>query len=377
MGVRFCSQCGARPVSGAKFCAECGAQLAAPPAAASAGARQITLAGSAVLLVFLAAGLAIWTTILAPAGSRPAPAGPRGAPASARGPSAEGRPARVELPAEVKSFIADLAARAKDTPRDVDTWMKLAQVYARAAQLDRGYQDEAVGAFEHVLGLEPSNADALRGLANIHYDRDDHRKAIPVYEKYLALRPDDLSARTDLATMYLYAGDPDRAIATYEEVIRRNPSFLQAHYNLAVTYHGQGKDEAALKELEIARGLAPEEAARKQIDDMIASLRGEAKSPPSADGSRSPFQGAVEASLRAHPIMGPRIVRFEWSGPARGRVLVQSFPMEGMPPEVRDKFTTRLAGELRGAQAEHPVEGPVRIEIADVASGRVMAAITP
>ena len=333
----------------------------------------MTVAGSAALVVFLLAGLSIWTFILSPREPRPGPAGP--APRTAAQ-----APAKVELPGEVKTFIGDLAAKAKEKPEDVETWLKLGQVNARAAQLDPSYQAAALAAFEHVLELEPKNADALRGVANVLYDRDDHQKAIQAYEKYLALRPDDASARTDLATMYLYGGQPERAIATYQAVIKDNPSFLQAHYNLAVTYHGQGNDDGALKELETARGLATEESAKKQIDDMIASLKGGTAAPASAPATGQPppaFQGAVEQAFRASPIMGSRIVRFEWANPASGRVVVQNFPMEGMPQQVRDKFTARLQEEIRTAQGAHPVDGPVRVEIADAASGRVMATITP
>src|SRR5947209_8256547 len=303
MSVRFCAQCGTKAVAGAKFCTECGAPFAGHASASAASRWQLTTAGSAVLTLFLAAGLTVWTLILSPAGPRSGP----GAGAARPGP------------------------------------------------------------------------------ANLHYDRDDHAKAIPLFERYLTLRPDDPSARTDLATMYLYGGDAARAVATYKEVIKRNPSFLQAHYNLGVAYHGQGDDRAALDELEIARGLTSEDGVRKQINDMIAGLRGEGPAPegaaaaPPADGggARTPFQAAVEQAFRTHPIMGPRIVRFEWTTPGAGRVLVQNFPMEGMPPAVREKFTGRLADELRSAAGAHPVDGPVRVEIADLATGTVMVAVAP
>jgi len=85
----------------------------------------------------------------------------------------------------------------------------------------------------------------------------------------------------------------------------------------------------------------------------------------------------VEQAFRAHPIMGPRIVRFEWTAPAAGRVLVENFPMEGMPPAVREKFTARLGEAIRSARGAHPVEGSARIEIADVSSGTVMETLTP
>src|SRR5205814_10293662 len=55
----------------------------------------------------------------------------------------------------------------------------------------------------------------------------------------------------------------------------------------------------------------------------------------------------------------------------------QNFPMEGMPPAVREKFTGRLANELRSAAGAHPVDGPVRVEIADLATGTVMATVAP
>ena len=393
MPVRFCPQCGVKALPRARFCPECGAPLAPDESPAATGRWRITAAGTIVLLVFLSAGLTVWTFILFPGGPRPGPGGPSagrgGAPAAPAGVGDQAAAkSKVELPAEVKTFLADLAAKAKQNPHDVDTWLKLAQVNARAAQLDPTYQSDALVDFEHVLDLDPKNADALRGLANVHYDREDHQKAIPVYERYLALRPDDSSARTDLGTMYLYSGQPVRAVATYEEVIKQNPSFLQAHYNLAVTYHGQGNDTGALAELDVARRLATEEPVRKQIDDMMASLKGETPkgSPPrseataavpAGDGNRSPFQGAVEEAFRAHPIMGGRIVRFEWTAPGSGRVLVRDFPMEAMPAAVRDKFTARLEDQLRTARSSHPVDGAIRVEIADAGSGNVMATLSP
>ncbi len=382
MAVRFCAQCGTKVVAGANYCAECGTPLGTVGKAPPSARWQLTFAGSTALVLFLAAGLTVWTLILAPSTPRPGPGGARPRTAST-GPAVatEGHP-KIELPAEVKTFITDLSTKAKEKPRDADAWMKLAQVTARASQLDPAYQTDAIAAFEHVLDIDPQNAEALRGLANMHYDRDDHQKAIPAFEKYLTLRPDDPSAQTDLATMYLYGGQPERAIATYQAVIRDNPSFLQAHYNLAVTYHGQGNDAAALKELETARGLATDDPVRKQIDDMIASLKSppaggpaSPESPPAE--SRTPFQGAVEEAFRASPIMGSRIVRFEWSTPSSGKVMVRNFPMQGMPDDVREKFTARLAQEVRTAGQAHPVEGAVRLEITDAGSGAVMAAVTP
>jgi tetratricopeptide (TPR) repeat protein len=394
MPARFCPQCGTKVLAEARFCSACGASLDGK-ASPARGGFQVTAVGAGALGFFLLAGVAMWAAILSPTPPRPGPGataarpGAPGSTAAAETPEAQTRKA-IPIPAEVKSFIADLATKAKEKPKDVESWTKLALVNARAAQLDPAYAPDAIAAFNHVLELDPKHADALRGLANLHYDREDHAQAVPFFERYLALRPDDASARTDLGTMYLYAGDAPRAIKAYEEVIRRTPSFLQAHYNLAVALHREGRQEAALAELQTARGLATEEPVRKQIDDMITRMRdgGLATARPRPDGApagadspidtgRSPFQTAVEQAFRSHPIMGPRIARFAWTGGATGQVLMREFPMEAMPPAVREKFAARLAEELRSAQATHGVEGPVRIEIADVATGTIMATVTP
>ena len=379
MSRHLCPRCGVNVLPAAKFCSDCGV-----PLRGDVRPRwRPTAAGGGVLAFLVVAGLTIWTVILSPAPPRPGPSGPRpGLPSGAPVASQETDTQKpVALPAEVKKFIADLAAKARDAPDDAASWVRLAQVSLRAGQLDPSYYPEALGAFEHVLELDPRNAEALRGIANVHYERDQHKEAVAFFERYLALRPDDVAARTDLGTMYLYTGEPARAAAAYQEAIRKDPSFLQAHYNLAITYHRQGNDADALAELAAARPLAPDDGVRKQIDDLIAALHGRPAPPGGATTAaavpRTPFQAAVEQAFRDHPIMGPRIVRFEWSGPATGKVVVQNFPMEGMPPAVREKFAARLGQELRSAQDAHHVGEDVRVDIADAGSGVVMATVIP
>src|SRR5438128_4626325 len=276
MGARFCARCGTVARASTKFCAECGESLGGLPVRESPW--RLTAAGAAVLAVFLSAGLAIWTLILVPAQGR-APGGPRPAstpPAPGSRELPEGHPTvPLALPAEVKSFIADLATKAKEQPQDLDVWARLGQVEYRAAQLDPAYYPDALAAFEHVLETDPKHPDALHGAANVHYDREEHKEAIPLFERYLALRPDDPGPRPALGTMSLYGCEVGSAGATYKAVIQRNPSFVQAHYNLAVTYHQQGDDTGALAELKTARNVAGEDAVRAQIDEMIARLSGD------------------------------------------------------------------------------------------------------
>jgi cytochrome c-type biogenesis protein CcmH/NrfG len=386
MQPRFCHQCGAKAPAEGKFCSACGAPLAGGARPAGGGWR-LTGTGAGVLGGLILAGLAIWVVILSPSPPIPRPgesAAKGAAPTGGTSPSMPpDHPEVMEIPKEAKAFITELEAKAKERPDDAEAWKRLALVSARAAQIDPAYQDRAIAAFTRALEIAPRDPDVLRGAANLRYDRNEHREAIALFERYLALRPDDASARTDLGTMYFHAGDPDRAIVVYREVLAKDPSFLQAHYNLAITYHRKGDAKAALASLETARGLAKDDTVRTQIDQAIASVKGgagapagQAAPPPVASTAETPFQRQVEDAFRGHPIMGPKIVRFEWTSPAVGRVMLENFPMAAMPPEVREKFTTRLTDTLRNAAEANGVSGPARMELADASSGTVMATVT-
>jgi tetratricopeptide (TPR) repeat protein len=298
------------------------------------------LPGLVVLTVFLAAGLAIWVTVLRPtarvgtAPSRPAPP-PAGAAVPPDHPP-------MALPDEAKKFVASMVEKAKAAPNDVAAWTSLAQVQGRASEIDPSYRAQAVESFKHVLTLAPDNLDAIRGLGNLYYDQGDHSAAATQYERYLASKPDDPSVRTDLATTYLYQRQVDRAITAYQSVLADHPDFMQAHFNLALAYEAKGDRAKAFESLAKAKSLAPDEQTRTQIDRVRTQLEGAASArgplaaggaapdvgrpapaaaspggPPAAAsapaGAAAPgsFREAVEAALRAHQILGPKISRIE------------------------------------------------------------------
>lgn len=399
MPVRFCPECGTPTLPGAKFCAECGFALAGvggaapaptgPPAAAAPSAHwRPSALGGFVLAGFLIAGLGIWAAILTPDAPAPRP-GQVASAGGAAAPAATAPPA--ELPSEIRDMVAKLADSAKAKPEDLNLWTHLGEVYYRTSQFDPSYRPKALAAFDHVLERDPKHADAIRGKGNVYYDENDPKQAIPYFERFLEIHPDDSAVRTDLATMYLADGQQDRALALYRAVIADDPDFMQAHYNLAAALHGRGDAEGALAELRVARGLTQDEDIRQRIDELITRLSGTAPpvAPPAptapaarpaaatAPTSLTPFQAAVEDAFRSHEIMGPRIASIEWTGPGEARVSMRSFPMDAMPPMVREKFETRLRDTLETAEKEHPVDGDRSVTLVDEASGRVMATVRP
>jgi cytochrome c-type biogenesis protein CcmH/NrfG len=301
----------------------------------------------------------------------------------------------IAIPAEVKTFIDDLAKKASAAPNDVATWGRLAQVYYRTAQIDPSYYDKAKSAFGHVLEIDPKNTDALRGLGSVHFELEEPEDAIRIYTRYLAEKPDDLTVRTALGASYVSAGKFDKAVGILRDVIAKKPDTWPAHYYLGIALDQQGDTAAGLASVKHARELTTEDGVRAQMDDTIARMSGQpppsrtadAGGVPDATGAGeaaqplaadlTPFQSDVEKAFRGSQIMGPKIVRFEWPAPGAGRALMSNFPMAAMPEPVKQKFTQRLSDALRDAAKANPPGGSVQVEIADSASGEVMATVVP
>jgi cytochrome c-type biogenesis protein CcmH/NrfG len=379
MPARFCPQCGTSAAPNAKFCIECGAGLAAGAPSAGPSRWQMTSAGMTVLGFFLVGGLGIWAAVLSPEPPTPGPG--RGVPRASAAPGpqtaqtdlpADHPKVPIQIPAEVKTFIDDLQKKASAAPDDLATWGRLAQVYYRTAQVDPAYYDEAEKAFTHVLERDKKNVEALRGLGSIRFERDEPEQAIALYERYLAIKPDDQTVRTALGAAYVSAGELDKAIGIFRDVIAKKADAWPAHFYLGVALDQQGDRAAGLASVRRARELTTDEPVRRQIDETLARM---GAAPAAA--ALTPFQSDVEKALRAHQILGPRIVRFDWTSPGAARVVVQNFPMSGMPDAVKEKFTTRLADTLRDAAKTNPPGGAIKLEIADVGSGEVMATVVP
>jgi Flp pilus assembly protein TadD len=352
-----------------------------------------------VFSVLVLAGVGAWTQILAPKTRSGPPGSPTAGPTTATadaGTLPEGHP-QIALPADVKTFISDLAAEADRKPNDTTTWGRLSQVQYRAAQIDSSYYPAALKAFQHILEIEPDDPDAIRGIANVQYDLGNYQSALPHFERYLRLRPDDAGAQTDLATVRLHLGEVDRAIGEYRKIIAANPPFVQAHYNLGVALHQTGNDAEALAVFRKAREVATDASVRERIDRVIAQLQpaspeaaaaettpgapaapadgGRERAPGTVPASGSAFQQSVERFFRTHEIVGPKVVRVEWPGPLKARVVVSDFPMSAMPPFARTKFTSRITEALGTAKSESGTTGTAEAEIVDAASGSVMETV--
>ncbi len=351
------------------------------------------------------AGVGAWVRILSPkprSGPPGSPTPPAAIAGTAAAPDAlpEGHPPveQLALPNDIKKFIGDLVAETEKKPNDLAAWSRLSQVQYRAAQIDTSYQTAALTSFQRVLEIEPGNAEAIRGVANVQYDLGNYRDALPHFERVVAMKPDDVGAQTDLATVRMHLGDVERAIADYRRIIATNPELVQAHYNLGIALHQHGDDAGALAAFKGARDASTDGRVRERIAQAIAQLEGTplatasntvARPPDAGGGSPAPgaaaapatpgataFQQTIERFFRTHEIVGPKVAAIDWPGPTSARVVVRDFPMSAMPPFARTKFTARIRDALREAKSANSVSGVAVVEIVDGASDTVMERVT-
>jgi Flp pilus assembly protein TadD len=407
MANRFCAGCGARLLREANFCVECGERQ--PGTSTPRAGFSIPVSRYAPLLVVLAVvlvggGVVLYGTMnpkIPPVVPRPnSPAGAGGsasgaASGSASGPGGveggslpQGHPP-IEIPEQVKQTIRDMAKKAEAAPEDMEAWTRLAEVQYRAAQIEPSFLSEAATSYKHVLEHAPDNLDAIRALGNIAFDQEQSDTAVSYYQRYLKLKPDDLSVQTDLATMYLAAGKAEEAIQAYDAVLKTNPSFFQAQFNKAIAYRQLGQNDKMLAALEQSRTMAPDDAARTQVDQLLARAKGlpppaaapaaeppGAPQPAAAPAGGGTFQSDAEAVFRGNPILGPKVQRIEWSGPGSAKVYVAGFPMDQMGDDMRTMFTDRMRGRIKEKKDAHKVTETTTFELVDAAGGKVLTTIT-
>ena len=395
-------------MAGAKYCVECGISLVGPGAASPAsepGVKQtlrnmpITTAFVGVFLGILILGLlaAGWVMLRKPADTESAanaPNAPQVTPGSGvnsmagtagnapTGQLPPGHP-KVQLPTEARAFIDKVEADAKANPNDVAKWNKLGGVTLRAAMFDESYRAKALDAYGHVLKIDPDNLDALRGIGDVDYDAEKYDQAVAAYEHFLKKKPDDPEVITDLGTMYLYTGNADQAVAQYHKALKLKPDMFQAYFNLGIAYAQQDKAADAQAALKKALELAPDENARNQVKEVVAKITGRSGAQPAAGGEAAPpaatastFQGEIEQVVRGLPIAGPKVGSVQWPDKTTAKVLMDNFPMDQMPPFAKQKFMTDLKSGIDTAKKDYKVSGPVKVDLVDSQSGRVMETVT-
>jgi len=120
------------------------------------------------------------------------------------------------------------------------------------------------------IAANPEDTQALKQLANLHYDIRNWGDAAQLYERYLELQPGDPDVRTDLGASYRHLGRFDAALEQFREVTAQNPEHWQALYNeVLVLGFDMGDLETANEAMVELRALQPD---NPEVDRLAQAL---------------------------------------------------------------------------------------------------------
>ncbi len=163
-----------------------------------------------------------------------------------------------------RCFIASLRSRAGHAETHVAAGWRA---------IGCGGPTRAETCFRRAIAIEPSNVDALEGLAIVLAQTGRREEAIPIYRKLIELGSQRREVRFDLAVACLETHRLAEAEQLLEELLDEDETDIMSRYNLAAVYHATGKlREAADAWREVVRRRPDFLVAREKLAEALLDL---------------------------------------------------------------------------------------------------------
>ena len=186
----------------------------------------------------------------------------------------------------------------------------------------QGRLDDAMALYQHVLGVDPANADALHLSGMVELARGRVSEAIGLMERALASVGDGGAApahfRSNLANAYRESGEHERAEAEYRAAIAAGGGTPEVFNNLGLTLVARGRPAWAIEAFESSLARRPGHAGtltNLSVACLAAGAAAEAlrcaDEVLAVDGSLAPARLARAAALAALDRRDEAIAGFE------------------------------------------------------------------
>jgi len=170
-----------------------------------------------------------------------------------------------EQKGDTNSALAAISVANEFRPRHMATRLALARVFDAA-----GRGGEASKAYRDLLGVDPSDVEALRSRAIALTEGGDLELAQVCALLAVRLLPESLSDAAVLGHIYLRLGKARQAKEVFAGLVEKEPRSATFHLGLGTAYHSVGDRSMALKEFEQALQSNPSNEEQQQIERLIA-----------------------------------------------------------------------------------------------------------
>lgn len=157
----------------------------------------------------------------------------------------------------LRQNLAVALERADRADEAIPHWHELVQQLSKGAAKDgKGRRDGTDSTEDQALSIHV-RAVAHRHLADLYLEEDDAERAIAQMERALAVVPDDADTRRTLAHVLIEQGSSRKALPHLERLIADRPDSTEVLIDIATAQRLLGNLDAAVKALERAYELEP------------------------------------------------------------------------------------------------------------------------
>jgi len=170
-----------------------------------------------------------------------------------------------------------------------------------------GKYDDAVSQYRRAVELEPTNDDAIRGLANGYASlgrTNDTEKTIQVA---IGVRPQYWKGYNSLGALYASEGRYEDAAKMFSQVIALAPDSFRGYSNLGAVYIRLGRYQEAIKSLQDSIKIRPTEDAFSNLGTTFHSLR-------QFDNAAKAYNEATKLNDQKYVIWGNLADSYYYSG---------------------------------------------------------------
>ena len=231
--------------------------------------------------------------------------------------------------------------REKAHSGEPEALLNLAEYQIQQSPRHRDYLFQAAATLQALLEKEPENAYVLRLLGNTLGQLGDGERAAVYFRDYLKLFPRDAQVRLALGDQLAAAGRHSEAVTQYQSAIEIAPDFYLAHVHLSESYRRWGRPEEAETYKTMAEKLKKDKGERNPAPLALARFGNEVKGSANGDSAYV----SLRNFFRDHPIVGPKMTDFQVQD-RKATLYVKAFPMEAMPPFVRERFDAKVREQL-------------------------------
>ena len=227
--------------------------------------KKINLHAAAVSVVLLFALVYVVAVMLTSGPYPPAESHPKKASEASRETESSAAPSLADAGSATPSVdeLTELRNATKVNPRDEEAWVRLGTNLAYRASTDEASSLEALDAYERALALDPNNAEALKGMGDLHFDRHEYKDAIPFFTKYLT-KDDDANVYLRLGLSLYMVSIFGLAIPQLKAAIGSGISSFGAYTAIGDAYFRTGDLVRARAALKKAERITPDEK-RKNV----------------------------------------------------------------------------------------------------------------